>query len=132
MIVYCILLLLFCFIFSWSETLFFNVQWQLKVVCTLPKFSVTNNKILNALIPFVATWSRFHQRFMSSFYSLRSKSAKRHCWLDCLFSILWSAPLKAARKHVGEINSCCHNFENLFKMIFGSIFLVKMWFLSIW
>ncbi len=32
------------------------------------------------------------------------KSAKIHCFLDCLFALLESLSLKAARKHVGEID----------------------------
>jgi len=51
---------------------------------------------------------QFHQRFTSSCCAWRSqkpKSAKRHWRLDCLFVLLGSAPVKATRKHVGEIDS---------------------------
>jgi len=38
------------------------------------------------------------------------KSAKRHWWLDCIFALLGSWQIKAARKHVGEINPWAMNF----------------------
>ncbi len=34
-----------------------------------------------------------------------TNSAKRQYWLDCLFALLRSAFLKAAHKHIGEIDT---------------------------
>jgi len=38
------------------------------------------------------------------------KSTKRHWWLECLFALLGSVRVKAAPKHVGEINPRSHPY----------------------
>jgi len=49
-------------------------------------------------------WCGFHQHYTSSFCVSRSQKCKRHLWLDCLFALLESSQVKAACKHVGEID----------------------------
>ncbi len=43
----------------------------------------------------------------AAFMQTDPKSTKRHWWLDCLFALLGSAPIKVARKNVGEIELRC-------------------------
>ena len=47
---------------------------------------------------------QFHQHSTSSFYACRSQKRKKDRQLKLLFALLGSARVKAARKHVGEID----------------------------
>jgi len=42
--------------------------------------------------------------FRAAFACADPKRAKRHWWLDCHYALLGSAFVKAAHKHVGEID----------------------------
>ena len=48
--------------------------------------------------------SQFHQHFMSNFYTRRSQKHYKDSQLKQLFALLGSACVKAARKHVDEID----------------------------
>ena len=60
-------------------------------------------KMLMKLTPGVNVISILQAAFML----IGPKSAKQHCWLDCLFKNLGSARIKAKCKSVGEIESWC-------------------------
>ncbi len=47
---------------------------------------------------------QFNQQFTCSFYAQRSKKGKRNWRLEWIFTLLGSARLNAAYKHVDEIN----------------------------
>ena len=50
------------------------------------------------------TWGQFHQHFTSSFYAQRFQKRKKDSQLKQLFALLGSAGIKAAHKHVDEID----------------------------
>ena len=49
-------------------------------------------------------WGQFHQQFTSSFYACRSQKCKKDSQLKKLFALLGSACIKAALKHLDEID----------------------------
>ncbi len=55
------------------------------------------------------------QHCWATFTNTDSKSAKRHWWLDCLFALLGSGHVKAALKHVGEIDNYSDYFATIIK-----------------
>jgi len=61
------------------------------------------------------SWGQFHQHFTCN---KDPKSARRHWWLDCLFSYLGSERIEILRKHVGEIDPLV--WLNAFQNIFAS------------
>ena len=56
------------------------------------------------------TWCQFHQHFMSSFYTRRSQKRRKDTHVKQLFALLESACVKAAHKHVDEIDPCRTSF----------------------
>ena len=50
------------------------------------------------------TGGKFHQHFMCSFYACRSQKCKKDSQLKQLFALLGSVGVKAAYKHVDEID----------------------------
>ena len=61
---------------------------------------------------FLKIRGQFHLHFMSSFYARRAQKPKKDSQLKQLFLLLGSAGVRAARKHVDEIDPCfpihCH------------------------
>ena len=51
-------------------------------------------------------WGQFHQHFTFSFYAYRSQKCKKDSQLNQHFALSGSASVKAACKHVGEIDPC--------------------------
>ena len=50
------------------------------------------------------SWGQFHHHFTHSFYGRRSQKCKKGSQVKQLFALLGSAGLKAARKHIDEID----------------------------
>jgi len=52
------------------------------------------------------TLSQFHQRFTHSFYARRSQKCKKDWQLDCFFTLLGSARVKAVRRMLMKLSPC--------------------------
>ena len=52
----------------------------------------------------IDSWGQFYQHFKSSFYAYRSQKRQKDCQVKQIFALSGSAWVKAARKHVGEID----------------------------
>jgi len=77
-----------------------KVQKDSQVVSLLCAFGICAHKrMLMKLTPGV----NFTNILRAAFALKDPKSTKRHWWLDCHFALLGSLPVKAFRKHVGEI-----------------------------
>ena len=50
-------------------------------------------------------WGQFHHHFMSNFYVRRSQKFKKDSQIKQLFALLGPACVKAAHKHVDEIDT---------------------------
>jgi len=57
----------------------------------------------------------FSNVLRAAFAPVDTEKAKRHCRLDCLFVLLGYAHVKAACKHVGEIDPRTHLLIVVFK-----------------
>ena len=60
--------------------------------------------LLYFTLVFFVICGQFHQHFMRSFYACRSKKHQKDSQVKQLFAILGSACIKAARKHIDEID----------------------------
>jgi len=79
----------------------------------------------------IGSWGQFHQHFPSSFYACRSQRCKKHWWLDCLFALLGSVGIKAAHKHVGEIDPWFTQLlEGLLIFCIWCTCLIYLWFFA--
>ncbi len=67
-----------------------------------PSLTVKNRKVIchqRTKFYRIGYRCQFHQHFCAAFMLVDPKSAKQHCWLDCLiFAHLRSAHVKAARR----------------------------------
>jgi len=87
-----------------------KLQYLIKNLCSFRRKVLSFFKLLMAnfglfnfsnlaTLLLMSTWGQFHQQFMysASFYTYRSQSAKRYCWLDWIL-MLWDR-VKGLHKH---------------------------------